>query len=380
MRKLPYLLISALPLYFSACQPQKAQDAMVNLVNHVIIGYVMGSRVQDFEQVQGDKLTHINYAFANIQDGRIVEGNPSDSVNFLSLQTLRTKYPHLKLLVSVGGWSWSDHFSDAALTTESREKFGQSALEFMLKYKLDGVDLDWEYPGQLGEDNVFRPEDRENFTLMLNAVREKLDAQSDKDGRSGSNRYLLTIASGANQTYLDHTEMSIAHHYLDYVNIMTYDYFTGGSPTTGHHTNLFHSSTSDSRQSSAQAVEEHIAAGIPVNKLVLGAAFYGRGWKEVENSEQILNSPHGDGFSLSYSALSDLVDNQGFVRKWDEDAKAPYLWQADSSTVITYDDPESLKHKCEYISTKGLAGIMFWEYSQDHEGELLETIYSNLSK
>ncbi len=143
---------------------------------------------------------------------------------------------------------------------------------------------------------------------------------------------------------------------------------------------LFHSSTSDSRQSSTQAVEEHIAAGIPVSKLVLGAAFYGRGWKGVLNSEQILDSPHGEGFSLSYSALSDLVDNQGFVRKWDEDAKAPYLWQADSSTVITYDDPESLKHKCEYISTKGLAGIMFWEYSQDHEGELLETIYSNLSK
>jgi len=136
---------------------------MVNSVNHVIIGYVMGSRVQDFEQMQGDKLTHINYAFANIQDGRIVEGNPSDSVNFLSLQTLRTKYPHLKLLVSVGGWSWSDHFSDAALTGESQERFAQSALEFMLKYKLDGVDLDWEYPGQLGEDNVFRPEDKQNF-------------------------------------------------------------------------------------------------------------------------------------------------------------------------------------------------------------------------
>jgi len=367
-------------LLLVSCKEGAVDNQSPNTLKNVIIAYVMGSRVLDFEQIHGDKLTHINYAFANIRDGKVVEGGDTDAANFQALQKLKSEYPHLKILVSVGGWSWSDHFSDAALTTESREKFGQSALEFMLKYKLDGVDLDWEYPGQLGEDNVFRPEDRENFTLMLKAVREKLDAQSDKDGRSGSNRYLLTIASGANQTYLDHTEMSIAHQYLDYVNIMTYDYFTGGSPTTGHHTNLFHSSTSGSRQSSAQAVEEHIAAGIPVNKLVLGAAFYGRGWKEVENSEQILNCPHGDGFSLSYSALSDLVDNQGFVRKWDEDAKAPYLWQADSSTVITYDDPESLKHKCEFISTKGLAGIMFWEYSQDHEGELLETIYSNLSK
>jgi len=353
---------------------------MVNLVNHVIIGYVMGSRVQDFEQVQGDKLTHINYAFANIQDGRIVEGNPSDSVNFLSLQTLRTKYPHLKLLVSVGGWSWSDHFSDAALTTESREKFGQSALEFMLKYKLDGVDLDWEYPGQLGEDNVFRPEDKENFTLMLKAVREKLDAQSDKDGRSGSNRYLLTIASGANQTYLDHTEMSIAHHYLDYVNIMTYDYFTGGSPTTGHHTNLFHSSTDVPHQNGAQAVQEHLDAGIPAGKLVLGAAFYGRGWKVEDPDQMLYGAPSELGFSAPYHKIVDLIENDGYTRQWDASAKAPYLWQPDSSIVLTYDDPESLTHKCDYLKSQGLAGIMFWEYSQDFEGELLESIYSNLTK
>lgn len=353
---------------------------MVNSVNHVIIGYVMGSRVQDFEQVQGDKLTHINYAFANIQDGRIVEGNPSDSVNFLSLQTLRTKYPHLKLLVSVGGWSWSDHFSDAALTAESRETFAQSALEFMLKYKLDGVDLDWEYPGQLGEDNVFRPEDKQNFTSMLRAVREKLDAQSEKDGRSDSNRYLLTIASGANQTYLDHTEMANAHHYLDYVNIMTYDYFTGGSSTTGHHTNLFKSATNVPHQSSDQAVQEHLDAGIPARKLVLGAAFYGRGWKVEDPDQMLYGTPSELGFSAPYHKIVDLIENDGYTRQWDASAKAPYLWQPDSSIVLTYDDPESLTHKCDFLKSKGLAGIMFWEYSHDFEGELLESIYSNLTK
>jgi chitinase len=330
--------------------------------------------------MQGDKLTHINYAFANIAEGRVVEGNSIDSVNFQALHGLKSTYPHLKILVSVGGWARSDHFSDAALTTESRETFAQSALEFMLKYKLDGVDLDWEYPGQLGEDNLYRPEDKQNFTLLLAAVRGKLDAQSDTDGRNDSNRYLLTIATGANQTYLDHTNMSEAHQHLDYVNIMTYDYFTGGSATTGHHTNLHHSSTSNSEQSSAEAVEEHIAAGIPVSKLVLGAAFYGRGWKEVENKEQFLSSPHGDGFVLTYRDLTELIDKEGFVRHWDHEAKAPYLWNADSATVITYDDPESLKHKCVFISDTGLAGIMFWEYSQDKEGELLDAINTHLTE
>jgi chitinase len=280
----------------------------------------------------------------------------------------------------VGGWSWSDHFSDAALTAESRETFAQSALEFMLKYKLDGVDLDWEYPGQLGEDNVFRPEDKQNFTSMLRAIREKLDAQSEKDGRSGSNRYLLTIASGANQSYLDHTEMSIAHKYLDYVNIMTYDYFTGGSATTGHHTNLFHSSTDVPHQSGAQAVQEHLDAGIPAEKLVLGAAFYGRGWK-VENPGQMLyGAPSELGFSAPYHKIVNLIENDGYTRQWDASAKAPYLWQPDSSIVLTYDDPESLTHKCDYLKSKELAGIMFWEYSHDFEGALLESIYSNLTK
>ncbi len=376
-----YTLIFIALTALSSCSNQEADKSLTLLnTDHVIIAYVVGSRVQDFEQIQADKLTHINYAFANIRDGKVVEGGDSDAANFMTLQKLKSEYPHLKILISVGGWSWSDHFSDAALTTESREKFAQSALEFMLKHKLDGVDLDWEYPGQLGEDNVFRPEDQQNFTSMLRAIREKLDAQSEKDGRSDSNRYLLTIASGANQTYLDHTEMSIAHQYLDYVNIMTYDYFTGGSATTGHHTNLFRSSTDVPHQNGAQAVQEHLDAGMPAGELVLGAAFYGRGWKVEDRGQILYGAPSESGFSAPYYKIVDLIKNDGYTRQWDASAKAPYLWQPDSSIVLTYDDPESLTHKCDYLKSKGLAGIMFWEYSQDHEGELLETIYSNLSK
>jgi len=240
--------------------------------------------------------------------------------------------------------------------------------------------LNWEYPGQLGEDNVYRAEDKKNFTLLLAAVRKKLDTQSDAEDRSGSNRYLLTIASGANQSYLDHTDMSDAHQYLDYVNIMTYDYFTGGSATTGHHTNLFHSSTDVPHQSGAQAVQEHLDAGIPAEKLVLGAAFYGRGWKVEDPDQMLYGAPSESGFSAPYRKIVSLIDNEGYLRKWDAAAKAPYLWQPDSSIVITYDDPESLTQKCDYLKSKGLAGIMFWEYSHDFKGELLESIYSNLTK
>lgn len=367
-------------ILLGSCKKRENDKTSAPNTEQVIIAYVVGSRVQDFTQIQADKLTHINYAFANIEDGKVVEGGESDAANFQSLQKLKSEHPHLKILVSVGGWSWSDHFSDAALTAESRETFAQSALEFMLKYKLDGVDLDWEYPGQLGEDNMFRSEDKQNFTLMLRAVREKLDAQSDVEGRPGSNRYMLTIATGANKTYLDHTEMDEAHQYLDYVNIMTYDYFTGGSSTTGHHTNLFKSSTNVTHQSSAQAVQEHLDAGIPVGKLVLGVAFYGRGWKVEDPDQMLYGAPSESGFSAPYHKIVDLIENDGYTRQWDASAKAPYLWQPDSSIVLTYDDPESLTHKCDYLKSKGLAGIMFWEYSHDFEGELLESIYSNLSK
>jgi len=376
MSKLLTILVVLTVLLSCASQPHNSPSTPY--LDHVVIAYVAGFRSPDFESIDGNKLTHINYAFANISDGRVVEGRPSDSQHFQGLQSLRSRYPHLKILISVGGWSWSDHFSDAALTPESREIFAQSALDFMLKYQLDGVDLDWEYPGQRGEDNVFRAEDKQNFTMMLAAVREKLDAQSEADGRIGPDKYLLTIASGANQRYLDHTEMAEAHQYLDYVNIMTYDYFTGGSSLAGHHTNLFHSSTGEPHRSGAQAVQQHLNAGIPAEKLVLGAAFYGRGWK-IDSSEPVLYVPPREpGFSAPYHEILELIDHQGYLRKWDEAAKAPYLWQPDSAIVITYDDPESLSHKCDFVKSSGLAGIMFWEYSHDFNGELLGSIYANL--
>jgi chitinase len=376
--KLPFFSILLITL--GTCGTPTEEQSSIQPENPVIIGYIMGPRYENFDDIQADKLTHINYAFANIEDGRVVEGRPSDSLKFRALQRLRVKYPHLKILVSVGGWSWSDHFSDAALTAESREIFARSAKDFLVKYDLDGIDLDWEYPGQQGEDNVFRPEDKQHFTLFLKAVREQLDAQGKQDDRLGANKYLLTIATGANQIFLDHTDMAEAHQYLDYVNIMTYDYFTGGSSIAGHHTNLFHSDTDVAHQSGAQAVEEHLKAGIPAGKLVLGVAFYGRGWKITDNSERLYGTPREPGFSMPFHRVNVLTDSLGFTRMWDDAAKAPYLWQPDSMAVFTYDDPESLRHKCEYLKSKGLAGVMFWEYSGDNDGELLGTIHSVLSE
>ena len=98
----------------------------------------------------------------------------------------------------------------------------------MLEHHLDGIDLDWEYPGQIGDHNIFRAVDKENFTAILKLLRQKMDSLDKNDSK-----YLLTIATGANQSYLDHTNMKEAQKYLDFINIMTYDFFTGGSKYTG---------------------------------------------------------------------------------------------------------------------------------------------------
>ncbi|HQO71956.1 MAG TPA: glycosyl hydrolase family 18 protein, partial [Sedimentibacter sp.] len=145
------------------------------------------------ESVDISKLTHINYAFANIgPDYRIEMGYPDkDPENFEKFRDLKKINPDLKVLISVGGWNWSGRFSDMAATDENRNKFTDSCVEFISKYGLDGVDLDWEYPVGGGlKTNSKRPEDKQNFTLLLKEMREKLDAQELKDNKD----YLLTIA------------------------------------------------------------------------------------------------------------------------------------------------------------------------------------------
>jgi len=109
-------------------------------------------------------------------------------------------------------------------------------------YALDGIDIDWEFPGQPGPGIKFRPEDKRNFTLMLASLREHVDSLSDARGLTGDDRHLLTIASNDDQRFFDHTEMDRLHPYLDFVNIIAYDMFTSGSPTTGHTTGLSRSS------------------------------------------------------------------------------------------------------------------------------------------
>ena len=328
-------------------------------------------------QIDVSKLTRINYAFANIQAGRMVPGYPSDGDNFAALLALKRKKPALTVLVSVGGWLWSDKFSDMALTRESRKLFIESAVEFLEHYQLDGLDIDWEYPGMPGAGHNFRSEDKQNYTLLLKELRKRFDHEEKRLHR----RVFLTVATGASSQFPAHTEMNQVQKYVDTVNLMAYDYY---EPTddkvTGHHAPLFTNPADPKHISADQSVREFEQAGVPAAKLVLGVPFYGHVWGEVPDQNHGLFQPGKavPNYYAPYNDISSAWPNQGFTRYWDDVASVPYLYNPAKQIFVSYEDPQSLALKCTYVLEHKLAGVMFWEYWSDSSGALLGAIDSCL--
>ena len=365
-------LLLALAAFFISGGAVAAEDSPPR----VIIAYVFAeNELIDPATIAADKLTHINYAFANIKDGVVVEGFARDAENFRVLAGLRRSNPRLKILISVGGWTWSGAFSDAVLTMDSRKRFVESAVAFVRRHDLDGFDVDWEYPGLPGAGNTHRPEDKKNFTAVMAELRVALDAL----GRETRKTYLLTFAAGAFGDFITHTELDKVQASVDFVNLMTYDFRVAeGDPISGHHANLFPHPADVEQRSVDRAVKEFLSAGVPPSKLVVGVPFYGRGWAEVapdRNGRYQPGKPIQPRMNLDYSNLAtQIVGRDGFERFWDADAQAPYLWNAGRHIFITYEDPESLGHKGRYIQEHGLAGAMFWEYYSDTSGVLLDAL------
>ena len=360
------------------------------------VGYYTGwSAYSNFQvtDIDASKLTHLNYAFANISsDGRIALGDswadvkksfPGDTANqpykgnFYQLAKLKKQFPHLKTLISVGGWTWSERFSDVALTEQSRIIFAESLLQFILKYGFDGVDLDWEYPVGGGEsDNINRREDKQNFTLLLKEIKETFDAESAKSGR----RYLLTIAGGAGKWYAANTELKFIHQYVDYIQLMTYDLHGSWDPSTGLNAPLYRDPHSGfySDWSVQDTVQMYLNNGVPASKLIMGIPFYGRVYNQVQPMRNGLYQRFsGGGSAISYAELQEKYINKNkFTRYWSPDSKVPWLFNG--SQFISYDDVESIRYKTSFIKSIGLGGSMMWELSQDPSNVLLTEIYDDL--
>lgn len=360
------------------------------------------------------KVTHVNYAFANIgADGRIALGDPYAAIdkaypgdsweqpvrgNYNQFNSvLKAQFPHLKTLISVGGWTWSARFSDVALTSQSRAVFAQSCVDFIRQYGFDGVDLDWEYPVSGGlSTNTYRPQDRQNYVLLLAELRSRLDAAGAADGT----HYLLTIASAAGFDKLVNFDLAAMHPYLDFINVMSYDFFGAWDLSTTGHQAGFRANPAmttvnpeiRAKYNLQWAIEHHLAQGVPASKIVPGVAFYGRSWGGVSPVNHGLfragtSVPPGQWDDWSSGAtgvydwtnIEDKIASGQYARHWDSTALAPWLYgSAFGGHFISYDDPQSIRLKGAWVTERGLGGLMFWESSGDRRETLFDAVLEGM--
>ncbi|WP_295003135.1 glycosyl hydrolase family 18 protein [Sulfurimonas sp.] len=352
-----------------------------------------------------DKLTHINYAFARIIDGEVAifddwaatgvsHGEPWNSQysgNLGQFKKFKKDFPDTSVLISVGGWTQSAGFHDAAINEVSRQKFADSCVEFIRQWDFDGVDIDWEFPtqvrqpdtidtaGDTGTPNADAAE-KQTFTLLLKTIRETLTAAGEQDGKY----YQLTAAVGASVTTINNVETDKYHQYLDFINIMTYDMHGAWENKTNHQSALFSNPdiTDPFKLTIDNAVKLMIKAGVPASKLVIGSPYYSRGWKGVKNNGPIDSLPGLDatatggakgiwdggraaGINPYYHIKSQMENDTSFVKYRDPYTKTPYLYSESKGEMYTYEDEVSVGVKAEYVNNNSLGGVIFWELSAD---------------
>ena len=372
-----------------------------------LVGYYASwdvyERAMFLTRIQTGRLTHINYAFSNISPdgqcilgdadadtqrffgiGNSVSGTP-DAIdgargNFHQLALLKDNNPNLKVLISIGGWTWSNRFSDAALTDASRQKFVKSCIDlYLVQYRgtFDGVDIDWEYPVGGGL-TPGRPEDKHNFTLLMEEFRRQMDALAQSSGRT----YLLTFAASASREAMGNLELGEVSKSVDWINLMAYDFHVATEPTTGFLAPLYGSPRDPDPNSRANenvdaAVRGYLAAGVPAKKIVLGIPFYGRAWQGATGDGLFAPAagPASAKYEPGYMDYTELLGGPllNYQQHWDDDAKAPWLFDPASGTFITYDDAQSIQWKVKYLQEHGLGGAMIWELGTDG-GNLLKPL------
>lgn len=422
-----------------------------NSTQYEIIGYFPSWAAYDSpsftpSNIDSSKVTVINYAFLDIcWNGR--HGNPSQSpdnpnpntwtcqngdgtVNnapngsivlgdsftdgtadggynqLVKMRQLKNTNPNLKLFASVGGWTWSNQFSNTANDPVTRGNFATSAVNFLRQYQFDGIDIDWEYPNSIGVpcasgQTCQRTVDKANYVLLLQTLRQALDTAGQQDGK----HYYITIASSANSSFLADAGgtsnwLSNAAQYLDWINIMTYDYYGPWDAASGIVSPLYNdpaNTNGNSQFNINSTVTNYLNKGLPANKLTIGEPFYGYGWKGCNagpNNNGLYQSCSGeatggsDGSTYDFAYMQNTgllsadstgkytIAGQGYTRYWNSVTQTPFLYNPSTKIFITYDDEQSVHLKNEFIKTKGLRGAMFWELNADRN-RTLQSVVSN---
>ena len=325
-------------------------------------------------------LTHINYAFATIdpERGELALGDPDhDRKALAALRQLREEHPHLELLISVGGWDYSTYFSDVASTAARRDTFARSCAAFLAEHGLDGIDLDWEYPVSGGlPGTIHRPQDGENFTLLLQAIRARLDEQGERDGKD----YLLTVAGAASEGYLRDIQPQAVAEVVDHIFLMAYDIHGPWDSYADLNAPLYAPSerSPQYQNSVADSIQAYLDAGVPPEKLVLGMPLYGYLYQGVSGRNDGLYSTFTSAKSVSYDALvRRYLSDSAYRQLRHQEAQVPYLYG--NGSFLSYEDPQSMAAKGELARSLGLGGIGFWELSQDRSAVLIESARAALA-
>ena len=371
------LLLLMVSLLLSLADPGRAAAAGSGGEGEVVGYYASWAAAQGYtpDQLPAERFTQINYAFANIADGRATLGDPArDGENLRNLTELRRRNPDLNIVLSLGGWDDSAGFSDAAASPESRRTFARSCVDLLAAHGLDGVDLDWEYPVSGGAPGtVLRPQDKENFTLLLQELRRALDQQGRRDGK----RYVLTIAGAVNGGYLSSIEPQAAAEIVDHIFLMAYDLHGPWDASTGFNAPLY--TPSDGPLRSRASVDGGISAwlgrGVPAEKLVLGMPLYGYIFQGVSSRGNGLYQSFDSAKSVSWDKVKEAYLNRSAYRQFrHEEAEAPYLYG--NRAFLSYDDPDSIAAKAALARRRGLGGVGFWELSQDRGGDLIQSAWA----
>jgi GH18 family chitinase len=330
----------------------------------------------------------------------------TDPINFKNIKLLRKEFPKLKVLISIGGWTLSDKFSSSLKTDAQRKALATSAVDYMKTNGFDGIDLDWEFPVCCGSETEkqyaaennglsrYSPSDRHDLTLWLKELRSQLDDLGKKD----HTHYLLTMAAAAAPDMAKKAyEMKEVGKIVDWVDLMAYDFHVPVTQVANLSAPLTQN-PADPDNGKGYNAEASVAFweknGVPASKLVLGVPFYGHGWAgcPATNHGEFQTctgnaQKAGTWIKLDATAWGEFdwwdikknyLGKPGWVRYWDAKSQVPFLYNAKTGQWISYDDPQSIKAKAQYVVDHNLRGGMFWEAAMDHNQGLEKTLYNTI--
>ncbi|TKF36050.1 glycosyl hydrolase family 18 protein [Enterovibrio norvegicus] len=391
-------------------------------LTHIIYGFVpiCGNN----PSLEDGPLAALNRACAGMPDYEVVIHDPWAAVQmphpqsgqshsssykgtYGQIMALKQRYPDLKILPSIGGWTLSDPFYDFGVKA-NRDVFVASVKNFLQTWKFyDGVDIDWEYPGGQGANpNLGDPsKDGDTYAILMAELRTMLDGLSAETGRT----YELTSAVGVGYDKIEDVNYADAVPHMDYIFAMTYDYYGGWNNVVGHQAALNCGSHMSADECAGKGLDDEgkprkgpayttangidllMAKGVPANKLVVGAAMYGRGWTGVTEASMsdptnpmtgVGNGKIAGSWEAGVIDYKDVVtqyeNKAGVVVGYDEIAEAPWAWDPSNGDLVTYDNKRSVMAKGAYVRSLGLAGLFAWEIDADN-GDILNAMQESLA-